>query len=138
MDIKTVGKTREIQLSGETTATSKLIELLEQSTVLKNAATRGTITRGSQPNNERFMIAAEPRPRTLPEATPLADIPVPVAPAAPPAAAPAPAAPPPTAVVTPAPPPGGSPGMILNSAPPAQAVPKKGNDAKAARPAPPK
>lgn len=97
LDIKSVGKTREIQLSGETTSSSKLIELLEQSRVLQNAETRGTVTRGSQPNTERFMIAAQPRPRTLPEATAVTDIPVPVAAAAPPVA------PPPTAVVTPVP-----------------------------------
>jgi hypothetical protein len=137
MDIKTVGKAREIQLSGETTSSSKLIEVLEQSRVLKNAAPRGTVTRGSQPNTERFMIAAEPQPRTQPEATPVADIPVPVAPAGAPAA-PA-AAPPKTAIVTPVPqpagPPGASPGMILNSAapkPPAdgKAVAPKGAPAK--------
>jgi general secretion pathway protein L len=139
MDIKAVGKAREVQLSGETTSSSRLIELLEQSRVLQNAASRGTVTRGSQPNTERFMIAAEPRPRTLPEATPVADIPVPVAPAV---AQPAPAAqpaPPPTAVVTPVLP-GGSPGMILNSPNPPPAATKKGADPKAtaAKPAPSK
>lgn len=138
MDIKTVGKAREIQLSGETTSSSKLIELLEQSRVLQNAAPRGTETRGSQPNTVRFMIAAEPRPRPLPEATPVADLPVPVAPAAaPPPAAAAPAVP--TATLTPVPPPGGSPGMILNNPnPPPSAPPKKAADPKAppGKPAP--
>jgi general secretion pathway protein L len=134
MDIKSVGKAREIQLSGETTSSSKLIELLEQSSVLQNAAPRGTVTRGSQPNTERFMIAAEPRPRTLPEATPVADIPVPVAPAAAP-----PAASPPTAVVTPVVP-GGSPGAILNNPNVPPAAPKKAADPKPApsKPAPAK
>lgn len=124
MDIKSVGKAREIQLSGETTSSSRLIELLEQSRVLQNAAPRGTVTRGSQPNTERFMIAAEPRPRPLPEATPVADIPVPVAPAAAP-----PAAPPPTAAATPAPP-----------AQPPAAAPKKAADPKSppSKPAPAK
>jgi general secretion pathway protein L len=141
MDIKTVGKAREIQLSGETTSSSKLIEVLEQSRVLKNAAPRGTVTRGSQPNTERFMIAAEPQPRAQPEATAVIDIPVPVAPAAsgapaaPATLAPATAAPPKTANVTPVPapagPPGGSPGMVLNSGAPknpaeTKAVPPKG------------
>jgi general secretion pathway protein L len=134
MDLKTVGKVREIQLSGETSSSSRLIELLEQSRVLQNAAPRGTVTRGSQPNTERFMIAAEPRPRALPEATPVADIPVPVAPAAAP-----PAAAPPTAVVTPVVP-GGSPGMILNNPNPPPAAPKKAAEPKSppAKPAPPK
>jgi hypothetical protein len=135
MDIKTAGKSREIQLSGETTSSSKLIELLEQSQVLQNATPRGTVTRGSQPNTERFMIAAEPRPRALPEATPVADIPVPVVPAA---AQPAPAAPP-TAIVTPSVP-GGSPGMILNAPGAPPAAPKKAAEPKPApsKPAPPK
>lgn len=133
MDIKTVGKAREIQLSGETTSSSRLIELLEQSRVLQNAAPRGTVTRGSQPNTERFMIAAEPRPRTLPEATAVADIPVPVAPVA------AQPAPPPTAILTPVVP-GGSPGAILNTPNPPPAAPKKGPETKgpASKPAPPK
>jgi hypothetical protein len=123
MDIKTVGKAREVQMSGETTSTSKLIELFEQSQVLKNAQTRGTITRGSQPNTERFMIVAEPRPRTMPEATTVADIPVPVAPVTRAPGAPA-AVPPPTAVVTPAQAGvGGSPGMILNNSNPPPAAP---------------
>ena len=125
LDIKAVGKAREIQLSGETTSSSKLIELLEQSRVLQNAMTRGTETRGSQPNTVRFMIAAEPRPRALPEATPVTEAAVPV----PPGGAPgAPAAPqagapqsPPTATVTPvappaaAPPPQSQPGRTLDT-----------------------
>ena len=107
VDIKTVGKTREIQVSGEAPSSSKLIEIFETSPILHNAQTRGTVTRGSQPNLERFMIVAEPRARTAPEATSLLDEPVPVAPAAPPApppqATPAPAAPPKAATVTPIP-----------------------------------
>jgi general secretion pathway protein L len=124
LDIRPVGKAREIQISGETTSSSKLIEILEQSRLMQNAAPRGTVTRGSQPNTERFMIAAEARPRPLPEATSVLDIPVPVpvAPVRAPAAAPAP--PPPTATVTPLPPP---------------AAPRKPADTKAAaKPAPSK
>jgi hypothetical protein len=125
LDIKQVGKTREIQLSGETTSSSKLIEPLEQSRVLQNAATRGTETRGSQPNTVRFMIAAEPRPRTLPEATPVTEISAPVAVppqagVAPPAGAtpqPRPRRPRP-ATVTPVPPPQAQPGGILDTRPP--------------------
>jgi general secretion pathway protein L len=127
MDIKTMGKAREIQLSGETTSSSKLIELLEQSRVLQNAAPRGTVTRGSQPNTERFMIAAEPRPRATPEATSVLDIPVPVVPAAaPPQQQPTPPTP---ATLTPVP-----------SPQPPNAPPRKAGGPKGpgARPAPPK
>ena len=70
-DFKTIGKTREVQVSGETNSSSKLIEILEQSTLLRNATQKGTLTRGSQPGLERFVIAAEVRPRTLPEAQPV-------------------------------------------------------------------
>jgi general secretion pathway protein L len=104
VDIKTVGKTREIQVSGEAPSSSKLIEVFETSPILHNAQTRGTVTRGSQPSLERFMIVAEPRARPAPETTSLLDAPEPVAPATPPAvpgaAAPAPAKP---ATVTPLP-----------------------------------
>ena len=74
MDIRTVGKTREVQIVGETASASKLIEILEGSTLLQNAAFRGTVTRGSQPNTERFMIAAEIRPRALPEPRPVLEV----------------------------------------------------------------
>jgi len=99
LDVKTSGKTREVQITGETMSSSKLIEILEQSQLLKNATPRGTVTRGSAPNSERFMIVAEVRPRTQPEATPvLAGAPgAAPQPAALPAAKPAPAATPPQA-----------------------------------------
>jgi general secretion pathway protein L len=101
LDVKTVGKVREVQITGETTSSSKLIEILEQSQLLKNATPRGTVTRGSTPNSERFMIVAEVRTRPTPEPTPVlgAGQPVAAAPATPPAA---PGRPPATA---PAPPP---------------------------------
>jgi general secretion pathway protein L len=106
LDIRPVGKAREIQISGETTSSSKLIEILEQSRLMQNAAPRGTVTRGSQPNTERFMIAAETRARPLPEATSVLDIPVPVSQVPPPTPTPTstpapPSARPPTATVTP-------------------------------------
>ena len=92
LELKPSGKTRELQLTGETASSSKLIEILEQSTLLRNAAARGTETRGSQPNTVRFMIAAEARPRQPPDAVPVAQLgtpvaPAPAAPAAPPKAA---------------------------------------------------
>ncbi len=94
LEIKPVGKTREVQIIGETSSSSRLIELLEQSTLLHNATPRGTVTRGSQPGTERFMIAAEPRPRPLPEPQPIVTAAAPPgAPPATPPAAPAPAKP---------------------------------------------
>jgi len=79
-DVKWAGKTREMTASGETTSSSKLIELLEQSPMLQNAAPRGSVVRGSLPGTERFVISAEARPRTPVEARPLLES------AAPPAA----------------------------------------------------
>lgn len=104
VDIKTVGKTREVQVSGEAPSSSKLIEIFEQSRLLQNAQTRGTVTRGSQPNLERFMIVAEPRPRPPPETQSLLEAPVPVAPAPQPPPAPVAAPPAQGAAAKPAPP----------------------------------
>jgi general secretion pathway protein L len=106
LDVKTSGKTREVQITGETMSSSKLIEILEQSQLLRNATPRGTVTRGSTPNSERFMMVAEVRPRTQPEATPvLAGAPgaAPQPTPAPPPPPPAPAAPPATPAAQPAP-----------------------------------
>jgi general secretion pathway protein L len=99
LEIKPSGKVREVQVIGETVSSSKLIEILEGSSLLQNAAPRGAVTRGSQPGTERFMIVAEARPRALPEARPVMEVAtvmqaVPAAPAS---------APPPTAVLTPVP-----------------------------------
>jgi general secretion pathway protein L len=113
LEVRTTGKVREVQITGETVSSSKLIELLEQSSTMRNAAPRGAFTRGSQAGTERFLIAAEAKPRALPEPIPASAVapapsplPVPVAPASPPAApASAPAAPAPAtpAPATPAP-----------------------------------
>jgi general secretion pathway protein L len=94
MDIKTSGKTKELVLTGETASSSKLIEVLETSKAVQNAAPRGPTTRGSTPGSERFMIGAELRPRTAPEAQPIT---VAARPVAPPPPAPAPNAPAPPA-----------------------------------------
>lgn len=104
MDVRTVGKIREVQIAGETPSSSKLIEIFEQASTVRNAAPRGTVTRGSQPNTERFLIAAEARPRPLPEPVPVASMPAAPAPAA--GATPAgafPTQPAPAAAPTPAP-----------------------------------
>ena len=71
MTVNTSGRGREIQITGETSSSSKLIEILEQSKLLRNATPRGTVTRGSTPNSERFMIAAEASPRPKPEPEPV-------------------------------------------------------------------
>jgi general secretion pathway protein L len=94
MVINTSGRGREIQITGETASSSRLIEILEQSKLMHNATPRGAVTRGSPPNTERFIIAAEASPRPAPEAMPVLQGPAPPAPAARPstAAPPAPAA----------------------------------------------
>lgn len=144
-DYKLAGKVREVQITGETPSSSKLIELLEQSQLLRNAQTRGTVTRGSLPGTERFMIAAEVRPRTTPEPRPVLEgLPdAGKAPAAPPKAAPVPAPVPPapampTAPV--APPQGAAPAAVPPATQPAApakvqpAAPAKAPDPKAPPP----
>ena len=73
-ELRTAGKGREVQITGETASASKLIEILEQSTLLQNSTPRGAVTRGSQPGTERFMIAAEARSRPLPETAPIREV----------------------------------------------------------------
>ena len=131
LEVKTTGKTREVQITGETSSSSKLIEILEQSKLMQNAAPRGTVTRGSLPNTERFMIAAEVRPRTPPDSRPLleavAALPnpssLPPAPTPNVAVAPAPGASAPTATVTPVPPAKAPPPVPQPKAPPAKPGP---------------
>ena len=97
MDIKTSGQTKEVVITGESASSSKLIELLETSKMLQNAAARGPTTRGSTPGTERFMIGAELRPRPAPEAQPIAATPA----GAPGANAASPPPPPPAPVAAP-------------------------------------
>lgn len=110
-DLKQAGKTREVQITGETVSASRLIEILEQSQLLQNANTRGTITRGTLPNTERFMIAAEVRPRPAPEPRGITEA---IGPATAPSPAPAAPAPPAAKLELVAPP----------AAPPKAAAPK--------------
>lgn len=139
LELKVAGKTRELQITGETASSSKLIEILEQSTLLKNATPRGTVTRGSQPGTERFAIAAEATGRPPPEPIPVAQIATPVAPAAPaaPKAEPPKTAPAPTpAKVEPV---GPAAPAKAEAAPPGKAAgpkPDPAPAAKAAAPAP--
>jgi general secretion pathway protein L len=97
LEIKQVGKARELLMSGETVSSSRLIEILEQSRLLQNASPRGTVTRGTQPGTERFVIAAEIRPKAQPDSVSVTENQpaVALAPAyAPPQSALAPGAPP--------------------------------------------
>jgi general secretion pathway protein L len=71
LELRASGKGREVQITGETTSSSKLIEILELSKLFRNATPRGTVTRGSTPNSERFMIVAEAVPRQQPEPVPV-------------------------------------------------------------------
>jgi general secretion pathway protein L len=133
LELKVAGKARELQITGETASSSKLIEILEQSTLLRNATPRGTVTRGSQPGTERFAIAAETTGRTQPEAIPVSQLATPVAPTPrkaepPPPAAPSTSAAPPTPAkvepVKPAPAQAGPPFPTKKPAPaPAQSGP---------------
>lgn len=106
-DLKQAGKTREVQITGETVSSSKLIEVLQQSQLLQNPETRGTVTRGSQAGTERFMLAATVKPRPAPEPRPVLEGMDAAAPGKAPAAAPQPpqAAPQPAPQPAPATPP---------------------------------
>lgn len=121
LDIKAGPKVRELQLAGETGSSSQLIEVLEKSGSLANASFKSPLTKGVTPNTERFLVAAEVKPRPLPEPRPEASLVV--APPAP-AAAPVPAAPPAQAAPAPAPPAGEAPkagAAAPKAAPPATA-----------------
>ena len=91
LEVKAAGKIREVTITGEAPSSSKLIEVLEQSALMKNAAPRGTVVRGATPNTERFVIAAELRTRPTPDTRPVAETapaPAPAQPAAAPSAPP--------------------------------------------------
>jgi general secretion pathway protein L len=101
-ELKTLAKTRELQLTGEAVAVSKVIESLEQTPFLQNTAQRSQTRQGSRPNIEFFTLASEVKPRPLPEAK-VPDASMLTGPAIPDAAAglPQPITPPiPTATVT--------------------------------------
>jgi general secretion pathway protein L len=87
LQIKNTGKTRELQIQGETNSSAKLLETLAQSQLLQDVNSRGTVTRGSVPGSERFMMTAVTKPRPQPEALALADLPASATPIPPPAAA---------------------------------------------------
>ena len=52
-------KGKELQIQGETASSSKLIALIENSSILHDANFRSPLTKGYTPNSERFHLAAE-------------------------------------------------------------------------------
>ena len=114
IEIRTIPtqKTKEVVLQGETGSGGKILQIVQESPLIKDPTFKATMTRVA-PNAERFHIAGEIVAAELPKALLLTDatavITVPVSPAAPagaptaakaPAVAPAPAA---AAVASPAP-----------------------------------
>lgn len=88
------GKTRELVLTGETASATRVVEMLEQIPYLKNPSFRSPLNKAPGQTAERFVIAAEVKPRPLPATTDASVQPAgSSAPAAPalPAAQPAPA-----------------------------------------------
>ncbi len=67
LDVKSGLKSRELQIAGETGSSSQLIEVLEKSGKLANAGFKSPLTKGVTPGTERFLLAAEIKPRPLPE-----------------------------------------------------------------------
>ena len=67
LDIKPIGKVREVILLGEAQSTSKVIENLEQSplSLFQNSKQQSATTR-LQSNTERFHVSAEVKPRPMP------------------------------------------------------------------------
>ncbi len=131
LDLKFGPKVRELQLAGETGSSSQLIEVLERSGTLANATFKSPLTKGVTPGTERFLLAAEVKPRPMPEPIPESAL---VAPAAAPSAAPPAARP---AVAAPVPPPatGAAAAGVPPSPPAPAAVPAGEAPAAPAKPA---
>lgn len=66
LEVKQGAKTREVQLSGESGSSSALVELLEKTGLFANATFKSPLTKGTNPNTERYLLAAELKPRELP------------------------------------------------------------------------
>jgi len=65
-ELKTNPKAREVTLTGEAPAASRVIEVLEQSPYFQNASQKSPTRRGSLGTNEWFNIATELKPKPLP------------------------------------------------------------------------
>ena len=137
-DLKTGPKLREVQIAGETGSSSQLIEVLERSGTLANATFKSPLTKGVTPGTERFLLAAEVKPRPLPEPIPESALAAPVPPATPamrPAPPPAPV-PQPAAGAPPAAPAGSAGSAPAEPAAPAgRTAPPPASGGRAAPPA---
>ena len=134
LDVKTSQKQREVQIAGETGSSSQLIEVLEKSGTFANANFKSPLTKGITPGTERFLVAAEVKPRLLPDPMPDSALVAPAAASSPPAVAPPIATPPAPGAATPA-----SPAAAPVSVPPAgQSPAPAGTAPPAAAPAPAK
>jgi general secretion pathway protein L len=143
LDLRSTSKGREVQIAGETGSSSQLVEVIEKSSTLANASYKAPLTKGQTPNTERYLLAAEVKPRPLPDPLPEAGLqaPGPGSPAVPPPgpqAAPAGSGTPPAtgAPANPAPP-ASVPGVGPKpNTPPAPATAVVTPPAKSASPAP--
>jgi general secretion pathway protein L len=66
LEVKPASKQRELVLSGEAASATKVVELLDKVPYLKNPTFRSQLTKIPGQAAERFVIAAEIRPRSLP------------------------------------------------------------------------
>jgi len=83
LEVKPNAKLRELVLTGEAASATKVVELLDQLPYLKNPTFRSPLTKVPGQSTERFVIAAEIRPRPLPAATERINTPPAAAPIAP-------------------------------------------------------
>ncbi len=133
------GKQKELVLTGETGSATRFVELLEQVSYLKNPSFRSPLSKTPGQSAERFVIAAEVRPRPLPAVVDETS----AAPAGPATATPSAAAPPASATASPAVTP--APASAAAPTVPPQSLPSGGGKAPpaaaptpaAASPAPP-
>jgi len=83
LEVKPNAKLRELVLTGEAASATKVVELLDQLPYLKNPTFRSPLTKVPGQTSERFVIAAEIRPRPAPAATEEIKSSAPALPAAP-------------------------------------------------------
>jgi general secretion pathway protein L len=74
LDIRSTSKGREVQIAGETGSSSQLVEVIEKSGTLTNASFKSPLTKGQTPNTERYLLAAEVKPRPMPDPLPEASL----------------------------------------------------------------
>jgi len=131
LDLRATSKGREVQIAGETGSSSQLVEVIEKSATLANASFKSPLTKGQTPNTERYLLAAEVKPRAMPDPLPEANL-APAGATTPAGAAPgATGAVPAAASTTPQAP----AGAVPPAAPPASAPPAAAPASPAAAPA---